>query len=71
MGAQILLSPSAWAVDANYDNNKHPYGSEWEKSYTTLAKLYNITVVGVSDVGWINAGVWKGRKCIGCSFNNV
>ncbi|MFQ5793466.1 MAG: threonine synthase [Candidatus Bipolaricaulia bacterium] len=68
MGAQILPSPSAWAVDADHDNNKDPYGDMWKKSYATLAKRYDITVVGVSNVGWINAGVWKGRKCIGCSL---
>ena len=68
MGAQILLSPCSWAVEAEHDNAKEPYGSLWKRSYTTLAKLYDMTVVGVSNVGWINAGAWKGRKCIGCSL---
>ncbi len=68
MGAQILLSPSAWAVDAGHDNSLTPYGDLWKGSYATLARLYDITVVGVSNVGWINAGPWKGRKCIGCSL---
>jgi len=68
MGAQVLLSPSAWAVKADHNNAKEPYGSLWQESYTTLAKLYDITVVGVSNVGWISAGPWKGRKCIGCSL---
>ncbi len=68
MGAQIILSPSAWAVDANHDNTKDPYGEGWRRSYEKLAQLYDITVIGVSNVGWINAGVWKGRKCIGCSM---
>lgn len=68
MGAQILLSPCSWAVDAEHDNRKDPYGSLWMGSYTTLAKLYDITIVGVSNVGWIKAGTWKGRKCIGCSL---
>ena len=27
-----------------------------------------MTVVGVSNVGWITDGPWKGRKCIGCSL---
>ncbi len=67
MGAQILLSPSAWAVDADHDNRKDPCGA-WIESYTTLARLYDITVVGVSCVGWLRAGVWKGRKCIGASL---
>ena len=68
MGARILLSPSAWAVKPDHDNAKEPYGEMWRKSYTTLAKLYDITVVGVSNVGPINEGVWKGRRCIGCSL---
>ena len=68
MGAQILLSPCAWAVKAEHDNTKEPYGSLWKESYSTLAKLYDMTVVGVSNVGWISAGPWKGRKCIGSSL---
>ena len=27
MGAQLLLSPSAWAVDADHDNQVEPYGA--------------------------------------------
>jgi predicted amidohydrolase len=68
MGAQIIVSPSAWAVDANHNQEKHPYGKTWIKSYATLAKLYKITVVGVSNVGWMTEGPWKGKKCIGCSL---
>ena len=68
MGCRLLLSPSAWAVDADHDNEKKPYGALWMKSYTTLAKLYDLTVIGVSNVGWLTGGPWKGRKCIGCSL---
>jgi predicted amidohydrolase len=68
MGAQILLSSCSWAVKAEHDNRRDPYGSLWKESYSTLAKLYDLTIVGVSNVGWINAGTWKGRKCIGCSL---
>lgn len=68
MGAQILLSPCSWAVKAEHDNRRDPYGSLWKGSYSTLAKLYDLTIVGASNVGWINAGAWKGRKCIGCSL---
>lgn len=68
MGCQILLSPCAWAVDGDYDNKKQPYGALWMESYTTLAKLYDIIVAGISNVGWLTAGPWKGRKCIGCSL---
>jgi predicted amidohydrolase len=68
MSAEILLSPCSWAVEAQHDNKEDPYGSSWKRSYTTLARLYDMTIVGVSNVGWINAGTWKGRKCIGCSL---
>ncbi len=68
MGCQLLLSPCAWAVDADHDNSKEPYGALWRQAYATLARLYDITVVGVSNVGWLRAGPWKGRKCIGCSL---
>jgi predicted amidohydrolase len=68
MGCQVLLSPSSWAVDRDHDNRKEPYGDLWLESYTTLAKLYDMHVIGVSNVGWLQGGPWKGRKCIGCSL---
>ncbi len=68
MGAQILLSPSAWAVPAEHDPIADPYGALWEGSYRSLANLYEIPIVGVSNVGWITGGPWAGRKCIGCSL---
>ncbi len=68
MGAQLILAPSAWAVDADHDNVKNPYGNFWLRSHTELANLYDLTIISVSNVGWINAGIWKGRKCIGCSM---
>ena len=73
MGAQLILSPSAWAVIADHDNTNHDntgerYGKRWRDSYTELAKLYDVTVVGVSNVGPISGGPWAGRKCIGCSL---
>ena len=68
MGAQILLSPSAWAMEPEHDNNQEPYGDLWKGSYTTLAKLYDMTIVGVSNVGWLRGGAWQGHKCVGCSL---
>lgn len=68
MGAQVLLSPSAWAVPADHDQVAEPYGDLWKGAYTTLATLYEMPVVGVSNVGWLSEGPWKGRKCIGCSL---
>lgn len=68
MGCNLLLSPSAWAVDADYDNERKPYGGTWTRGYCLLGKLYDLTIVGVSNVGWMTGGPWKGRKCIGCSL---
>lgn len=68
MGAQVLLSPSAWAVPADHDNEVEPYGSMWLESYTALATAYRMPVVGVSNVGPVLGGDWDGRRCIGCSL---
>lgn len=68
MGAQLLLSPTAWAVDADHDDATDRYGALWETAYTSLARLFDMAVVGVSNVGRLTAGPWAGRKCIGCSL---
>lgn len=68
MGAQLFLSPSAWAMPAEHDNEAEPYGETWRTSFGTLARLYDLTVIGVSNVGWMSGGPWAGRKCIGCSL---
>ena len=68
MGAQLLLSPSAWAVDADHDNQREPYGDLWRESYTLLAHDFELPVIGVSNVGWVRTGPWAGKKCIGCSL---
>ncbi len=68
MGCRLLLSPCAWAVGADHDNDRDPYGALWLNSYGELARSCNMTVVGVSNVGPLQAGPWAGRKCIGCSL---
>ena len=68
MGAQMILSPSAWAVAANHDNRMDPYGGMWKEAYGTIGRLYDTYVVGVSNVGWIHGGPWDGMKCIGNSI---
>jgi predicted amidohydrolase len=68
MGAQLLFSPSAWAVDADHDNVAQPYGERWRRAYGELGRLYDLPVIGVSNVGWLTDGPWKGRKAIGCSL---
>ena len=68
MGAQMILSPSAWAVTPDRDEAEHPYGQEWHVPYQTLSSLYRIPVVGVSNVGEMPVGAWAGWKAIGNSI---
>lgn len=68
MGARLLLSPCAWAVKADHDNAREPYGDFWRRPYRELATTHGMTVVGVSNVGPMTDGPWKGRQCIGCSL---
>ena len=68
MGAEIILSPCAWAVDNDHDNLADPYGNFWRKVYVPVARRFSTTIIGVSNVGAITGGPWEGRKCIGCSL---
>lgn len=68
MGAQVLLSPCAWAVPPDHDEDREPYGRMWLDAYTALASEYRMPVVGVSNVGPVIGGPWDGRRCIGASL---
>ncbi|HEX2972727.1 MAG TPA: carbon-nitrogen hydrolase family protein [Tepidisphaeraceae bacterium] len=68
MGAEVILSPSAWAVEAEHDQQKQPYGTLWLDNYGPVARDFRMWIAGVSNVGRLVAGPWKGRKCIGCSL---
>jgi predicted amidohydrolase len=68
MGAQIILSPCAWAVPADHDNAREPYGQLWLDNYCPMAREFGVVIAGVSNVGPIAEGPWQGRKCIGNSL---
>jgi len=68
MGADIILSPSAWAVPPDHDNQLEPYGDTWRKAYRPVSEIFDIWFVGVSNVGSVDDGEWTGWKCIGCSL---
>lgn len=68
MGAQVILSPCAWAVPANHDNQRQPYGQLWKDNYGPVARDFRLWIAGASNVGSLTAGPWVGRKCIGCSL---
>lgn len=67
-GADVILSPCSWAVPAGYDQAAEPYGRLWVDNYEPVARDYRLWIAGVSNVGWLNSGPWKGRQCIGSSL---
>jgi predicted amidohydrolase len=68
MGADVILSPCAWAVPADHDNVREPYGQLWLDNYVPVARDYRMWIAGVSNVGPISSGPWAGRTCIGSSL---
>jgi len=67
-GADIILSPCAWAVPPGFDNLETPYGGTWTGCYGRVAKDFKLWIAGVSNVGPIPGGPWAGHACIGCSL---
>lgn len=68
MGAQIILSPCAWAVPPDHDDTRTPYGQLWFDSYGPVARDFQMWIAGASNVGRVSDGEWSGHKCIGCSL---
>lgn len=68
MGAQVILSPSAWAVPADHDNAQDPYGKLWLDNYGPVAREFRMWIAGCSNVGPIRNGPWTGHRCIGSSL---
>jgi len=55
MGADIILSLTAWALPPGFYGDDIPCWC-WETSYKKLAKKFQIPIVGVSNVGKVIAG---------------
>lgn len=68
LGAEVILSPSSWAVPADHDPRTAPYGRLWLDNYRPVARDFRLWIAGVSNVGPLTAGPWQGRRCIGCSL---
>lgn len=68
MGADVILSPSSWAVPADHNNAEDPYGSLWENAYMPVAKDFAVWIASTSNVGKMTAGPWKNWNGIGCSL---
>lgn len=68
MGADIILSPCAWAVPPDFDQKKTPYGDTWRNPYSDVSEKFDLWIFGVSNVGKIENGPWKNWDCIGASL---
>jgi predicted amidohydrolase len=68
MGADVILSPSAWAVPPGFNNDSTPYGEPWISAYKEVSELFDLWIVGVSNVGKVSEGPWKEWDCIGNSM---
>jgi len=68
MGADIILSPSSWAVPPDFNNDSTPYGDLWMNAYREVSSLFDLWIIGVSNVGNIPEGPWKNWHCIGNSL---
>lgn len=67
MGAQIILSPCSWAVRPEDKEYNPTYPDQWIQPYTQLSQQFGLSVIGVSNVGTVEEGAWKGMSCIGSS----
>lgn len=68
MGADFILSPSSWAVQADHNNMEDPYGDMWYQIYSHVTRDFRVWIASCSNVGWMTGGPWKGWKGIGCSM---
>jgi len=64
MGADIILSPSAWAVPADHSNTEEPYGDLWRNAYKPVAKDFRVWIASCSNVGWMTGGPWPRRSAL-------
>jgi predicted amidohydrolase len=68
MGADVILSPSSWAVPPDHDNKRDPYGKTWRDAYMPVAIEFSVWIASASNVGPVTEGPWKNWRCIGCSL---
>jgi hypothetical protein len=60
--ARLMAHRLAQGEPVGHDNAQEPYGRLWRDAYSELARLYDLTVIGVSNVGWITGGPWQGAS---------
>jgi predicted amidohydrolase len=65
MGAELVLSPCAWAVDRGAEATNLAWIKE---TYRLRTKGRNLTIVSANGVGEVTQGPWKGRILQGNSL---
>ena len=68
MGADLILAPSAWAVEPYHDNSVDPYGRFWFGPFESISSSYRVPVIAASNTGVIGGGAWEGHPVIGASI---
>jgi len=68
MGADIILSPTSWALPPGLKHDKELATKEWYGHYSPVAGRYKVFIAGCSNVGEITGGPWKGYSAIGNSL---
>ena len=68
MGADIVLSPTAWALPPELKNDRELATEIWYDHYSPVAEKYGTYFAGCSNVGLLNDGPWKGYSAIGNSL---
>jgi predicted amidohydrolase len=67
MGADLILSPTSWALGPGLCDNKELATRIWYEHYSPVAEKYQVYIAGCSNVGLLNGGPWEGFSAIGNS----
>ena len=68
MGADLILSPTAWALPPELSNDRKLATEIWFNHYSPVARKYEVYIAGCSNVGELTGGPWKGYSAIGNSM---
>jgi len=68
MGADLILSPTAWALPPELSHDQQLATDIWYSHYSPLARKYEIFIAGCSNVGLLSDGPWGGYSAIGNSM---
>lgn len=68
MGADLIISPTSWALPPDKREDKELATVIWTTHYAPVAKKFGVHIAGCSNVGVLSDGPWKGFCAIGNSM---